>query len=87
MPHLRCLTFVVGLPVLVSKNVRPLVSVMERPNLDQVLSRLREITSWFLLLGTLFPARASRCSLIPTFGGVASAVLALPCDSTNEIVC
>ena len=83
-----CRLFVVGLPLLsfafvacMYKHVGHVLSAIERPDLDQVLSRLRDNTRLGLILGTLFPERAPPCSSLPTPPGVASANLASCRDS------
>ena len=49
----------------------------EGSDLDQVLSCLRDISSWGPPLGALFPGGSSACSALPTLLGSASVVLAL----------
>ena len=68
------------------KDIGHVVSAIERPDLNQVLSRLGDNTSLSALLGALFPGRASPCSPLPTLPGAVSAVLPLCRDSPGKVV-
>ena len=69
-----------------NKYVGPCTRAAEGPDLDQVLSRLRDNSRRGPPLGARCPGPASPCSPLPTLQGAASAVLASCRDSCCKIV-